>query len=847
MTDSTPFPAELTRALATLVQTPYLLVGSDFDGTISPLCSIPAKAEADSTAVSALRELSELPDTSVAIVSGRGLDDLRSKLAGLKRARMIGSHGSEFESGTIHSISPEQKQTLSTARDLLSRALMSIPGALLEEKPYSVALHYRNADLTLAERILEGVVQEFAGLGVGRVCRGICVVEFLALDTDKGEAFTQLRHTTGATGCLFVGDDVTDESVFSRADPATVTVKIGEGQTTARFRIGSIQQSVQLFAYVAEKRRQWLFESPLSPIDRHVFLSDLRTFALTDERARIVWLSAPCLDSPPIFGELVGGRGTGSFYLGPPDESLPTVQYRSSSLISEAQWQDLKVTDFLDASGGRAFQRAGRTDLVRVVEGRGDVVIEFAPRADFGRLPTRMSITDIGIRVEGNILPLFLHAPGWSWTISREGNHDTARGKRRLNGETISVELLLGTGSLSKTQKAGVQALADTEKFWSLWLQTLKFPTVVPHLVARSALVLRGLSYGPTGAIAAAATTSLPEDLGGIRNWDYRYCWPRDAALSATALVRLGSPGAGVRLLDWLLGILEDHAEGEFIRPLYSVSGKPIPSEADVAEAVGYRGSRPVRLGNLAAHQLQLDVLGPIAELLASLAESGVALSVEHVTFLDHMVSLVEQRWKDPDHGIWEVREAPRHFVHSKVMCWYAVTESLRAITILGNERPGWQGLADEIRSSIETNGFSSKLNSYIAAYDLEEPDAALFWMILSGFHSADDPRSIGTVAYLENTILRDESVYRYVFDDGLPGKEGSWHICLAWLIEVLAMQGRRERAQELFNVLISRVGPIGLLSEQWEPKGKFALGNYPQAYSHIGLINSAIALAKKQ
>lgn len=845
MTESTLFPAELTRSLVTLVQSPHLHIASDFDGTISPINASPAKAEADPIGLQALKELSELPNTSVSIISGRGLEDLRTRLPGLKRARLIGSHGSEFDTGATHSLTPEHRHLWTRARDILSRSVLGLPGALLEEKPHSVAFHYRNADLIVAEKLVESAVTALTELGSGRICRGGCVLEFLAVETDKGEAFGQILQTTGATASLFIGDDVTDETVFNRADPNVITIKIGEGQTSARFRVSGIQQSVQLLAYIAEKRRQWLFEGPVVPIDHHIFLSDLRTFALLDDRARVVWLSAPCLDSPPVFGEMVGGRGAGSFYVGPAEMERPTVQYRSTSLISESVWKDLKVTDFLDASGGRAFQRAGRTDLIRLIEGRGEAVIEFAPRGDFGRLPTRLSVVENGVRVEGNILPIFLHAPGWEWSITREGNHDTARAKRKLNGETVAVELFLGTSSLSKTQKPGIQSCADTEKFWTLWLQTLKLPAVIPHLVARSALVLRGLSYGPTGAIAAAATTSLPEDMGGIRNWDYRYCWPRDAALTATALARLGSPGAGVRLLDWLLGILEDQEVGEFIRPLYTVAGRSIPGEADVAEAVGYGGSRPVRLGNLAAHQLQLDVLGPIAELIAALAELGVALSVEHTSLLDHMVSMVELRWKEPDSGIWEVRGAPRHFVHSKVMCWYTVTQAIKAMTILGIDRAQWQTLADEIHHDIATHGFSEKLNSYICAYDLEEPDAALLWMVLSGFHPPQDPRSLGTVEYLEKTVLRDDAMYRYVFDDGLPGKEGSWHICLAWLIEVLTMQGNKDKAQKLFDIMLSRVGPLGLLSEQWEPKAKIALGNYPQAYSHIGLINSAISLSR--
>jgi GH15 family glucan-1,4-alpha-glucosidase len=302
-----------------------------------------------------------------------------------------------------------------------------------------------------------------------------------------------------------------------------------------------------------------------------------------------------------------------------------------------------------------------------------------------------------------------------------------------------------------------------------------------------------------------------------------------------------------MRLLDWLLELFEECGEGEFLRPVYTVSGRDLLGEAEVSEALGYRGSRPVRVGNLAAQQLQLDTLGPIAQLLGELARQGGALSPEHYALAERMVALVESRWQDPDHGIWEVRTEQRHFVHSKLMCWQTVVEALEVARYLGIERPEWLTLRDSLRADIEQHGFDEELGSYTAAYGYGYADAALLWVVLSGFHPADHPRAKSTVAYVTEQLLRDGAVYRYLFDDALSGHEGSFYICTGWLIEVLVMMGRADEAQVLFDQLCSRVGPLGLMAEQWDVDLSLALGNFPQAYSHLAMINAAWALSRRR
>ncbi len=581
-------------------------------------------------------------------------------------------------------------------------------------------------------------------------------------------------------------------------------------------------------------------------IDHHLFLSDLRTVALLDDRGSVVWMCIPRMDGVPLFGSLLGGESLGSFSITPENtkSNLPVTQaYLAGTCVSRTSFGSVVITDFLDCGGGRPFQRSGRSDLLRMLEGNEAVRVRFAPKLDFGRISTRIVSLDGGLRVHCGQYLVTLRSPGVSWNIERVGAHDEAEAVF-IPGKGVVLELSVGTCMLEAKGPSAIVRLRRTESFWRAWCHTLSVPPIASELVSRSAITLRALCYGPTGAIAAAATTSLPECIGGVRNWDYRFCWPRDAAFSANALLRLGSSGPGMRLLDWLLALFEECGEEDFLRPVYTLSGRYIFGEAEIAEASGYKASQPVRVGNLAAQQLQLDSLGPIAQLLGALARSGAALSPEHCELAERMVGLVEHRWRDPDHGIWEVRTEQRHFVHSKLMCWFTVSESLAVAEYLGLEKPEWRRLMNEIRIDIETQGFNQQHGAYTAAYDGADADAALLWVVLTGFHAVDDPRCVGTVKFVMDRLLRDEAVYRYHYDDALEGAEGTFHICTGWLIEALVMMGRRTEAQSLFERLCQRAGPAGLMAEQWDPKEGMALGNFPQAYSHLALINSACAMS---
>ena len=378
------------------------------------------------------------------------------------------------------------------------------------------------------------------------------------------------------------------------------------------------------------------------------------------------------------------------------------------------------------------------------------------------------------------------------------------------------------------------------------WVAGLELPDIARKDVVRSALTLRGLCHGPTGSILAAATMSLPEELGGVRNWDYRYCWLRDAAMSARVLVDLGALDEAEAFLHWVDGcIARTGGHPERLHPLYTVEGLELGPEAVIETLPGYAGSRPVRIGNAANRQIQLDVFGPIADLVAAVSAARGSVQDEHWRVIEAMVQAVSRRWHEPDHGIWEARLPPRHHVYSKVMCWLTVDRALEVQELRGEPaRPDWVELRECIRANVLEHGWNEAAGAYSVAYGDEEIDASSLWIGLSGLLADDDPRFLATVLKIEAELRSGAVVYRYRWDDGLPGTEGGFHICTAWLIEAYLRTGRRGDAEELFQQMLETAGPTGLLPEQYDPFAERGLGNHPQAYSHLGLIRCAAVLS---
>jgi trehalose-phosphatase len=841
---------EVLDAIDRLARTPVLLISTDYDGTIAPIVSNPAEAHVDHNAFVALRTLAELPATHVGIISGRSLAQLHGFLPQSDRVHLVGSHGSEFDAGFATGLGRDQLGLLQRLEAELTTIASAAHGLLVEVKPAGVCLHTRSAAPSDAKEANRRVMDGPATWAGVYPRHGKRVIELTVVKAHKGDALQVLRGRLGATMCVFLGDDRTDEDVFETLVPPDVSIKIGPGRTAARLRLGDQTEVAPFMAALAEARGAWLAGGAPTPIEHHAMLSDHRTIALLTPTARLTWLCAPRVDSPALFADLLGGPEAGYWSIQPANgDSQPTQRYLDDTLTVETAWPTLRVTDFLDCSGHRVAHQAGRLDLVRMVDASGPVRLEFAPRLNFGRTPTSLRESADGLVVGGGNDLVALRSPGVRWTIETHGQHQSAVAIAQPQDRPLVLELRYGTQNTGPQSLDAQRRQRQTEQHWASWAGTLLLPEEHADPVRRSALLLKGLVYGPTGAIAAAGTMGLPEWIGGVRNWDYRYCWPRDASMAALALVRLGSIAEAMHLLEWLRGVIERVSNPDSLAPLYTVTGQEAPQEGEISELSGYAGSRPVRVGNAAALQLQLDVYGPIVDLVAALAQAGAPLSMWHWNLVERMAEAVLKRWREPDHGIWEPRIPPRHHVHTKAMCWLTLQRAAAvASTQLAEPTPGgpadrYRTAAEEIRQDVLDRGWNDHVGAFTGAYDSPHVDAAALCVGLSGMVDPRDERFVRTVGVVERTLGARGHVYRYEDADGLPGAEGAFNLCTAWLVESLVAIGQRDRAAELFKQYLALAGPTGMMAEEVDPATGRALGNVPQAYSHLGLINAALSL----
>jgi trehalose-phosphatase len=832
-------PDDLTDALLEVSRTPVLLVASDYDGVIAPIVHDPNEARPQRETSVALRGLAELPDTHVAVISGRALRDLSALSRFPAEIHLVGSHGSEFDVGFAAALDEATRERIAFVQHMMGLAGDEVPGARVERKPTGAAFHYRTADPAAARRVLRQLRADLQQIHGVSLMDGHMVVDASAVELDKGAALTRLRRALGSTAVLVLGDDKTDEKAFAVTGAGDVSVKVGPGETLARFRISGPDEAAQLLALLLELRLRWLFGAEAVPLEQHTLLSDQRSHAIVDPGGRVVWYCHPRLDASAVFAELIGGSSAGHFSVGPVPGRPPLSQrYIDGSLVLRTRWPGLTVIDYLDH-----HEQSGTTGLVRVLSGTGPARIEFAPRLDFGRAPTRLVVERDALRVSGPADVLVLHAPGVTWQISEEGPHQIATAIVEP-GEGLVLDL---RGSSVPHPEPEPERQRRAVEAWHEWSEALRLPTTGRELVLRSASILKGLCH-PNGAVVAAATTSLPEELGGSRNWDYRYCWLRDAALTVGSLARLGSTTEAVAFLHWVNPLLERSQDGGFLRPVYTVDGHDLPPEGVIPELAGYAGSRPVRVGNAAEHQLQLDVLGPLADLVHLLALDGVAGVEKQLPLLDWCAEAVGRRWNEADHGIWEVRLAPRHYVHSKVMCWVTLDRALRVHDLLAAPAPEWWSFArDAIATDVLENGWNEGLQSFTSWYGGTALDAAALHVGLAGLIPPDDPRFSATVEAVERELRAGHTLYRYRFDDGLTGDEGGFLLCAAWLLQAYLLLERPDDAIALFDQIASTFGPTGTASEMWDPLGKRSLGNIPQAYSHLGIIDSAVALDRQR
>ncbi len=834
-------PVELRRALVQLARSPRLLVACDYDGTLAPIVEDPNLALPRRESVAALRLLAGLPDTTVAVISGRALRDLATLSRLPAEVHLVGSHGSEFDAGFVHGLEPAVVALRQRLHEELVRLTADREGVSLEVKPASVAVHVRRALPDVAEQVVSEVLAGPCTWEGVQVTQGKAVVELAVVQTDKGRALDVLRHQVGAAAAVFLGDDVTDEKVFARLTGPDLGVKVGSGESLADYRVQSTEDVAMTLAFLVEERRHWLYGEQAVPIERHSMISNGRTVALLTPDARVSWMCHPEPDSGAVFADLLGGPAAGYFSIKPVRNGLPLGQrYVPGTMTVETRWSRLLVTDYLVN-----LDEVGRNDLVRVVAGQTQAVVEFVPRPEFGQLPVRLEAEPGGLRVLGTSDPMVLRSPGVQWEISTDGWHCSARAIVEPGGSEVVFELRCGSDDLSPSPITEPEQRRRASVWWSDWLATLALPAVERDLVARSALTLRGLCHSQTGAIMAAATTSLPEEVGGIRNWDYRYCWLRDAAMSARALVSLGSLGEADGYLDWLHRVLERVVNPERLHPLYTIQGTALGPEAVIDTLPGYAGSRPVRVSNAATQQVQLDVFGPVVELIADLSAARGAVKERDWELVHAMSQAVTRRWHEPDHGIWEIRGAPRHHVYSKVMGWVTLDRALALAGAHGREPdPDWATLRDEIAADVLAKGWNGEAQSFTTAYDGTDLDAASLHIGLSGLIDPADARFAATVTAIEAELRSGSTVYRYKHDDGLPGGEGGFHLCAAWMVEAYLACGRRTEAEQLFQQLVDVAGPTGLLSEEYDPVAERSLGNHPQAYSHLGLIRCAQLLS---
>ncbi|CAO3454306.1 Glucoamylase (EC 3.2.1.3) [Azospirillum argentinense] len=586
-----------------------------------------------------------------------------------------------------------------------------------------------------------------------------------------------------------------------------------------------------------------------SRIEDYALLGDCETAALLSIEGSIDWLCWPRFDSDACFAALLGTPENGRWLLRPSDpDARTTRRYRGDSLILETEFETAEgavtMIDFMPPRGEAS-------DVVRILRGRRGRVamrMDLTLRFGYGHVVpwvTRIGPNTLRAIAGPDMIVLHTSAPIHGEDMSTVADFTVAE------GESISFVMIYSPSHLPLPEPVDAeQALAETERFWAEWSGRCTYSGLWRDAVVRSLVTLKALTYRPTGGIVAAPTTSLPEQLGGVRNWDYRYCWLRDATLTLLALMNAGYLQEARDWGNW--GLRAIAGSPQQIQIMYGIAGERRMLEWEVPWLPGYEGASPVRVGNAAAPQLQLDVYGEMMDAAHQARMRGIEIRPEgwqvQCALLDHMESV----WDQPDEGIWEVRGGAKHFTHSKVMAWVAVDRMVKSAEKFGLDAPlgRWKALRQAIFDDVCAKGYSKERNSFVQHYGASHVDAALLMLPMLGFLPVDDPRIQGTVAAIEKELLQNGLVMRYRTertDDGLPDGEGVFLACSFWLADVYVLQGRQAEAEALFNRLLALRNDLGLLSEEYDTTAKRLVGNFPQAFSHIALINTAFNLTRAE
>jgi GH15 family glucan-1,4-alpha-glucosidase len=585
-----------------------------------------------------------------------------------------------------------------------------------------------------------------------------------------------------------------------------------------------------------------------SPVEDYALIGDTHTAGLVSRQGSIDWLCLPRFDSPACFAALLGDRSNGRWLLTPAGPVREVRRrYQGDTMVLETEYRtDDGIVRVVDCMPPRQWD----PDVARVVEGVR------------GRVPMRMELT---IRFDyGSIVPWVRHIDGALHAIAgpdsvwlrtpvpvRGENWSTLADFTVTEGQRVPFMLTWHASHRPAPRRINpIRALGDTEAWWGQWASHVDYAGGWQDAVIRSLLTLKALTYAPTGGIVAAPTTSLPEQLGGVRNWDYRYCWLRDATFTLSALMLAGLADEARAWREWLLRAVA--GQPRQMQILYGVGGERRITEQELPWLNGYEESRPVRIGNAAVHQFQLDVYGEIMDTLHLGRHIGLESDEAAWDLQQALLEFLESKWREPDEGIWEIRGPRRHFTHSKVMAWVALDRAIKAVELMGHDGPvdRWRAVRRELHDEVCREGYDTERDTFVQFYGADHLDASLLLIPLVGFLPADDPRVKGTVAAIQRELTVDGLVHRYPPEgsqsvDGLPPGEGTFLACTFWLADNLALMGRREEALAIFERLLSLRNDVGLLAEEFDPSSGRQLGNFPQAFSHVALVNTANYLSE--
>ena len=585
-------------------------------------------------------------------------------------------------------------------------------------------------------------------------------------------------------------------------------------------------------------------------IEDYALIGDMQSAALISRHGSLDWLCLPRFDSPACFASLLGSESHGLWRIAPAGQAEVSRGYQGETLILETTWRtatgSARVIDFMPP------RDSAPPVLVRLVEGvEGAVDMECVLRIRFGY----GQIVPWVRRLETQIAAIAGPDSLWLTTPVALAGRDLAHTATFTVTGGERVPFVLGWLPSHQQQHDPVdapQALADTRRFWQNWSARCTYRGPHREAVIRSLITLKALTYAPTGGIVAAATTSLPEDIGGTRNWDYRYCWLRDATITLEALLRTGYTEEAIAWRAWLERAIAGQPRD--VQIMYGVAGERRLPEWEADWLPGYEGSVPVRIGNAAVNQRQLDVFGEVIDAMSLGRRAGTGYDRHAWALQRLLLGFLAKNWDQPDEGIWEVRGPRRHFVHSKIMAWVAFDRAVHA-TEQGLPGPAglWREIRDQIHDQVCQRGYDSGIGAFTQYYGSRELDAAVLLMLEVGFLPPDDPRAISTVEVIQRELTVGGLLRRYGLPqsaggqqsavDGLPGSEGAFLACSFWLVNALDLIGRRDQASELFERLLALRNDVGLLSEEYDPRYQRQVGNTPQAFSHVPLIQAALNL----